>query len=67
MHPLPRALCRRQFIPTSMTHGTLAESKRLQRYMEREREVLLLLARESRGSNDRNLCVQLITYTQVSN
>ena len=33
-------------------------------YLEREREVLLLLARESRGKSDINLFVQLITYGQ---
>jgi len=33
-------------------------------HLEREREVLLLLARESRGTSDRNLFVQLITHHQ---
>ena len=32
--------------------------------LDREREVLLLLAHESRGDSDRNLFVQLITYGQ---
>ena len=41
-----------------------AKGKRQLRCLEREREVLLLLARESRGTNDRNLCVQLITHQQ---
>lgn len=38
--------------------------KRRLRYLEREHEVLLLLARESRGKADINLFVQLVTHDQ---
>ena len=34
------------------------------RYLEREREVLMLLARESRGKQEINLFVQLVTHSQ---
>ena len=41
------------------------EGKHHWRLLEREREVLLLLARESRGKADINLFVQLVAHGQV--
>lgn len=40
------------------------QARPTQHYLEREREVLLMLARESRGTSDRNLVVQLISHAQ---
>ena len=44
--------------------GNTNKAKQQLHYLEREREVLLLLARESRGKSAINLFVQLITYGQ---
>lgn len=44
--------------------GNTNKARQQLRYLEREREVLLLLARESRGYVDRHLFVQLITHGQ---
>ena len=43
---------------------TSPKGKQQLRYLEREREMLLLLAGESRGTTHRNLFVQLITHDQ---
>jgi len=48
----------------SLPLGGVHKAKQQLHYLEREREVLLLLARESRGTSDRNLFVQLVAHAQ---